>query len=191
MRIVILLCVLIAIPTLVAGAEKEIRIQNNFGYTVVDVPGAMEVPEFQDGFERGLVEWNQFNYNGAVQLFFDPAQESTYGLEVGLARLYYWEERYSPPVGDTTWDWGTIWTWRVGGLWQRQLTPDYYFMTGAALHVFMNDTGATIGFPLAIGHRIAASESLTIPVEIRMDVVFGNAVPVCIGAGLGLEFDLK
>ena len=46
-----------------------INLQNNFGYTVVDVSEAMEIPEYSDFTETGLNDWDQLNYKGLVQIF--------------------------------------------------------------------------------------------------------------------------
>ena len=43
-----------------------INLQNNFGYTIVDVAQAIEISEFSDITNEGLVDWDQFNYKGLL-----------------------------------------------------------------------------------------------------------------------------
>ncbi|MCK4447955.1 MAG: hypothetical protein KAW56_12855, partial [Candidatus Marinimicrobia bacterium] len=51
-------------------AETIINLQNNFGYTIVSVSEAMGIPEYSEITDEGLVEWNQFNYKGLIQILF-------------------------------------------------------------------------------------------------------------------------
>lgn len=64
-----------------------INFQNNFGYTIVDVAQAMEIPEFSDITNEGLVDWDQFNYKGLIQVFI-PKGKMLIGGEIGFNRLY-------------------------------------------------------------------------------------------------------
>ena len=50
--------------------QIQINLQNDFGYTIVNVSEAMEIPEYSYTTREGLVDWDQFNYRGFVQLFF-------------------------------------------------------------------------------------------------------------------------
>ena len=77
-----------------ASAEMTLNFQNNFGYTIVDVSEAMDIPEYSDINRRGLVDWNQFNYKGLIQVLFKKSENISYGPEIGVTRLYYWEEKY-------------------------------------------------------------------------------------------------
>jgi hypothetical protein len=130
-----------------------INLQKNFGYTIVDVAQAMEIPEFSDITKEGLVDWDQFNYKGLIQVFI-PKGKMLIGGEVGFNRLYRWEERYQTIAGYDRWRWGTIWTWHVGTLIQLNFTDQYYLTTGTGIYTFMNGSGTTVGFPLGIGHVI-------------------------------------
>ncbi len=166
-----------------------INLQNNFGYTIVDVAQAMEIPEFSDINNEGLVDWNQFNYKGLVQIFFAKDKMSI-GGEIGFNRLYKWEERYKTFDGYDRWRWGTIWTWHIGALIQVDFANQYYLTTGTGVYTFMNGSGTTVGFPLGVGHIIKISDSISIPIEFRTDIIFGSGAPITIGGGLGLKFTL-
>lgn len=169
-------------------AETIINLQNNFGYTIVNVSEAMGIPEYSEITDEGLVEWNQFNYKGLIQILFKKSENVSFGPELGFNRLYYWEEKHIPPMSSPRWRWGTIWTWHLGGILRKSFASHYYVLTGASLHVFFNGTGATIGIPFAIGHELPISKVFTIPVEFRIDVIFGSAVPIGLGGGVGLKY---
>ena len=83
-----------------------------------------------------------------------------------------------------------MWTWFAGGLVRLDLGADNYVMTGASIHTFFNGTGTTVGIPLGAGHTIAVNDRFSIPLEFRVDIVFGDAVPIGIGGGAGVQFKL-
>ena len=166
-----------------------INLQNNFGYTIVDVGQAMEVQEFSDITKEGLVDWDQFNYKGLVQLFFNR-DKMLVGGEVGFNRLYRWEETYIPSGSYNNtqyYRWGTIWTWHIGALIQLNFANQYYLTTGTGVYTFMNGTGVTVGFPLAVGHIIKLNDKISLPIEFRTDIIFGSGTPITLGGGIGLK----
>lgn len=169
-----------------------INLQNNFGYTIVDVAQAMEIPEYSDITGEGLVDWDQLNYKGLIQVFI-PKGKMLIGAEVGFNRLYRWEEAYIPSSSYSNtkyYRWGTIWTWHIGALIQLNFANQYYLTTGTGVYTFMNGTGTTVGFPLGLGHTVKISDSISIPIEFRTDIIFGSGAPIAIGGGLGLKFTL-
>ena len=163
-----------------------INLQNNFGYTIVDVAQAMEIPEFSDITNEGLVDWDQFNYKGLVQVFL-AKDKMLIGGEIGFNRLYRWEERYKTFDGYDRWKWDTIWTWHIGVLIQLNFVNQYYLTTGTGVYTFMNGTGTTIGFPLGIGYIIKLNDNLSFPIEFRTDIIFGSSAPIAVGGGIGLK----
>ncbi len=169
----------------------SINVQNNFGYTIVNVSKAMEIPEYSYITELGLVDYDQFNYKGLVQIFFNSSRKVSYGAELGFNRLYYWEEKYKPYGFDARWHLGTIWTWHLGGLIRLNIASHYYALTGGSVHVFFNESGVALGIPFAIGHELPISKVFTIPIEFRVDIIFGNNVPIGLGGGIGLNFNFK
>lgn len=152
----------------------QLIINNNWGYTVVDVPAAVEIPEISGG--EGLSDWNQFNYRGMAQFLYRNSETLSYGPEIGVSRLYFWEERYIPRGLSPRYRWETVWTWSVGGLVRLDVAPDYYVVTGAGIHTFFNGTGSTVGIPLGIGRTIAVHR-FDIPLEFRVDIVLATAFP--------------
>ena len=173
-----------------AFAETTVNFQNDFGYTIVEVTEAMDSPEFGDGNSRGLVDWDNFNYKALLQVLFDKTDTVSWGPEIGVTRLYYWEEKYVPFGFDPRWTWDTVWTGHIGGIIRKNLPHNYYVMTGASIHIFFNGTGATLGIPFAFGHEIPISDTITIPVEFRTDVIFGDAIPIGVGGGIGIKIKL-
>lgn len=169
-------------------ADMIVNLQNNFGYTIVNVSEAMGIPEYSNITDKGLVDWNQFNYKGLIQILFNKSENVSYGPEIGINRLYYWEEKHIPPMSSPRWRWGTIWTGHLGGVVRKSFASHYYVLTGASIHYFFNGSGTTIGIPIAIGHDLPISKVFTIPIEFRIDIIFGNAVPIGIGGGVGLKY---
>ena len=189
MRIIAFFLLLIIFFSTEVLAEMIINLQNNFGYTIVSVSEAMGIPEYSEITDEGLVEWNQFNYKGLIQILFKKSENVSFGPELGFNRLYYWEEKHIPPMSSSPrWRWVTIWTVHLGGILRKSFASHYYVLTGASLHVFFNGTGATIGIPFAIGHELPISKVFTIPIEFWIDVVFGSAVPIGLGGGVGLKY---
>lgn len=175
----------------ITGKELRINFQNNFGYTIVNVGEAMEIPEYSEITDEGLVSWNQFNYKGLLQFWFVKNDQVSLGPELGINRLYYWEEKYIPQGSSPRWRWGTIWTAQAGFQFRRTLATHYYISTGTNVHLFLNGTGITLGIPLSLGHELPISKDFTIPIEFRIDIIFGDAVPIALGGGVGLKFRLK
>ena len=186
---IILIFFLITVVLAADNSKLIINIQNNFGYTIVNVTQAMDIPEYSDYTQEGLVDWDQFNYKGLIQIFL-PKDNLLIGGEVGFNRLYRWEERYNTFDGYDRWRWGTIWTWHLGVLVQMKLTEQYYIGSGAGVYTFTNGSGTTVGFPLMIGHNLKITDKLILPIEFRTDIIFGSATPIALGGGIGIKLTL-
>lgn len=188
-KTIFLFLFLIAITFAADNSKLIINIQNNFGYAFVDVAQAMDIPEYSDFTNEGLVDWDQFNYKGLIQVFI-PKNNLLIGGEVGFNRLYRWEERYKTFDGYDRWRWGTIWTWHIGVLVQMKLTEQYYLGSGTGVYTFMNGSGTTVGFPFMFGHNLKITDKLTLPIEFRTDIIFGSATPIALGGGIGIKVNL-
>jgi hypothetical protein len=174
--------------SIVTAAQTTVNIQNDFGFTLVDVGKAVDVPDYSSSTRQGLDDWDQFHYKGIVQVLFQRSETVSWGPELGISRLYYWEEKYIPVGFSPRWRWGTIWTWHIGGIIRKQLSSGYYVLAGGSLHTFMDGSGTTLGIPLAFGREFTFSDKITLPVEFRTDIVFGNDTPIGIGGGIGVKF---
>jgi hypothetical protein len=188
-KLIIILIIIMSVIYAQLDDNKKfvINLQNNFGYTIVEVAQAMETTEFSDITNEGLVDWDQFNYKGLVQVFM-PIEKFMVGGEVGFNRLYRWEERYKTFDGYDRWRGGTIWTWHISALIQLKFADQYYLTTGTGIYTFMNGTGTTIGFPLAVGHVIKINDLISLPIEFRTDIIFGSGTPIALGGGIGIKF---
>ncbi len=153
----------------------------------------MEIQETSDLNREGLVDWAQFNYKGLVQIFI-PKGKTSLGVELGFNSLYKWEEAYYP--GGLYYDetlyyrWATIWTWHIGALIQMNIAIKYYVTTGAGVYTYFNGTGTTVGLPFGFGHILKISDTISIPIEFRTDIIFGNGTPITVGGGIGLKFTI-
>lgn len=190
-----ILVLLLITTTFICGQNKsssslEINLLSHFGYTIVDVGKAMEIPDFSDITKEGLNDWDQFGYKGIVQVFFNSTAKTSLGIEGGVVRLYYWEERYKTSMGYDRWRSGVIWTWNVAALLRMRITEQYYVFSGAGAYTFFNGSGTAVGFPIGFGHNIKFSDRLTIPIEFRTDIVLGDATPIAISGGIGILFRL-
>lgn len=188
MKPVLIELFLLAMLSAGISAQTTVNIQNDFGYTLVDVGKAVDVPDYNYSTRQGLNDQDQFNYRGLVQVLFQRSETISWGPELGISRLYYWEETYIPVGFSARWRWGTIWTWHIGGIIRKQLSSDYYLLTGGSLHTFMDGSGTTLGIPFAIGREFSFSDKITLPIELRTDIIFGNDTPIGIGAGIGVKF---
>lgn len=173
-----------------SGSDMSLVFQANFGYTIVDVPEAMEIPEVNPITGDGLSDWENVNMHFVGQLIFNSSGKTSYGIEAGANRLYWWEEKDSDPNRSPYWYWGSIWTYQVGGIVKFNFAKKAYFLTGASVHIFSNDSGATVGIPAAVGYNIPLSKKVELPIEFRVDVIFGKGTPIAVNGGLGLKFEI-
>ena len=65
----------------IVRAEMRVNVQNDFVYTSVDISEAMGIPE------KKLVDWDNFNYKGFIQILFKKSENISYGPEFGFNRL--------------------------------------------------------------------------------------------------------
>lgn len=169
--------------------SAQLILTGSFGYTIVDIPTAVDWPEAV-GMGDGLTDWNNINYGGTIQVLFNLSKNIYIGPEAGISRIYFWERKYTPFGFSSRWEANGVGTWHIGGILKFQIDPSYYFFTGISFHTFLNDSGSTAGVPIAVGYEIYISDHLKVPIEFRTDIIFGDATPITIGGGLGLKFGL-
>jgi hypothetical protein len=175
----------IALLTRTVGSQQvSLNLQNSIGYTIVDVEKA---------WETELDDWGQFSYQLVVQGLYNKDNGFAIGAETGFQRLYYWEERYYVYVPDPSprWRWGTIWTWHLGAVLEKQFENNFYVQSGANIRVFMDGSGVTPGILASGGYQFSLSDSFKIPVGLRIDIVFGSATPIPVTLGIGLKYNLE
>jgi hypothetical protein len=78
----------------------------------------------------------------------------------------------------------------IGLLGKYNFSEKFYFKPGVNLQVYLDGSGTSFGLDEAIGINNKVGEKLHIPVELRMDQIFGNALSfiISIGTGINLSF---
>jgi hypothetical protein len=151
------------------------------GGTLVDVAEAVEWDE--------LEEWDtwaaMFKANGEFSL----SDALSIGAEFGANRLYYWEYRWSDGYYSGS-RWGTEWTVNLGVHGVIYMGERFYTKGGVGVHVFLSE-GTVAGLLAAVGYNIPVSGKFYIPLEFRIEPVFGNATPIPIMLGTGIRYQLQ
>lgn len=179
--IVITLIICFLFLTRNVAAEVQLKVQNSFGFTAVDIT--------QTRYSSGtMVDWDKFHYQGLIQLMIKPRRIVSFGGEVGFNRLYYWEQRYYNSSGDNRWRWGQAWTIDYGPVIHVNLGKYFYTMTGFLIHTYFNGYGTHVGFPFGVGACFPITKHFGISTDIRNDLISGRGAPFAIAGGVGLNF---
>lgn len=180
--IVLILC--FCFNSSISAAEVIFKIQNNFGFTAVDIT--------QTRYSSGsMVDWDKFHYQGLIQFMIKPRKIISLGGEVGFNRLYFWEQKYVNSYGDNRWRWGQAWTIDYGPIIYVGLGKYFYTMTGFVIHTYFNGYGTHAGLPIGIGACFPITKHFGISTDIRNDLISGRGTPFAIAGGLGLNFFIK
>ena len=181
MKRYLLLLILLPAFTLTFSQGIRINLQNTGGITIVDVKKVI-------GSE--LNDWNTYSYEFAVQALLKSRKEGFKWVpEIGIHRLYYWEEKYFVYTPDPSprWRWGTIWTAHSGLNIQQAIGEKTFVQAGANARIFLDGSGVVPGFMAGIGYRIHLSDFIAIPVGLRTDIILGNSTPIALGLSVGIE----
>ena len=184
------LTILLTSSIIAQTSNTSLVVQGNFGYTFVDISKAVDVPEFNRFSDSGLEDWDNFNFNGFGQLLFNTSKNFSWGIEAGMFRIYRWLEKEHPVGLSPRWFGAAVWTFHAGPVLRFIIADNFYFYTGADIYVFVDESSVTGGVNGAFGYEIPISKTVSLPIEFRTDVIFGNATPICIGGGIGLKFGL-
>ncbi len=171
---------MVAISFSAIGFTQEIEVGINAvaGITIVDVEKAME---------KVLTDWDQFSYGGNIYGMYHLNDGFAAGLEAGFNKLYYWEEYYG--YGGY-YRWGDISTIMIGPLVELAKNR-LYVQSGLNLRIFTNGSGTVPALMFGCGYRIDLPGSLSLPVGLRADIVFGSATPVPVNLAIGLRYAIK
>lgn len=150
------------------------------GGTIVDVARAVEW--------ENLEEWDNWAIVLKVAGEYKLKNGLILGGELGANRLYYWEYMWSDGTY-SSYRWGTEWTVNLGINLTKNLGENLYIKGGAGLHVFVSG-GVVPGILGAAGYNFRIKEYLIIPLELRIEPVFGNATPVPVLLGTGIKYIL-
>ena len=77
----------------------------------------------------------------------------------------------------------------VGGIREINVSEKAKIQLGANLRNFFNWEGGTaLGLMAAVGTAPQNEDKVTLPLQLRFDVVFGEVTWYCINAGIGIQW---
>ena len=161
------------------GQFRAVGVITGAGYTVVNIERAIDYSP--------LTDWDHF---GVILKAFGE-----YGLKNGLIlvgefgsnRLYYWEYSWSDGYYGG-YRWRSEWTTNVGVSLKKQLGETIFFQVGPGIHVFNDGSGVVPGLLLGIGYEYALNDQFSIPAGLRIESVFGSALPTSALVSVGLRY---
>jgi hypothetical protein len=160
--------------------KLKIGVQGGAGFTIVDLAKA-------SGYDEPiLTNWGTFHYKFNLQALYKVGMIEL-GLEVGYNDLYWYYLRI--PYGDQTiYRENYVHTVNIYGLLQHTMPNAIFLQAGAGIHIF--DDGSTLGLMGAAGYDIRLTDKLSIPLFLRLDVIFGDGTPIPISAGAGIRYHM-
>jgi len=171
-------------------AQIELSFIPKIGYNVVDIEKATGTSKDQvNTGSTYLDDWSTFNYGLTIEALFNKGKDWNFGGEITYNRLYYWEESYSTFSGQES-RWGNVGTFGLGFLAKYNIANDFYFKPVISLEIFNDGSGVTIGTAFAAGKKFKLNDQINIPLEFRTDQIFGSAVSLLFGIGVGIQVSL-
>ena len=164
-----------------SGQLHSAGIAVGFGGTIVDVAKAVEW--------ENLEEWDTWAIIIKAGGEYKLSDGLGLGGEFGANRLYYWEYRWSDGTY-SDYRWNTEWTVNLGINLTKYIGESIYVRGGAGLHFFLSG-GVVAGLLGAAGYNLNITDNLAIPLELRIEPVFGNATPVGVLFGTGLKYRIQ
>jgi hypothetical protein len=172
---------LAAVPLLHSSAQfRSLGIKTGVGATIVDVAKAVEYDD--------LEEWDTWAVIIKAEGEYMLSEGLALGAEAGVDRLYYWEYRWSDGTYSGT-RWGTEWTSNLGIHVIKYLGENFFLKGGAGIHFFFSG-GTVAGLLASAGYAIPLTDHLQLPIELRIEPVFGNATPIPVMLGVGIRYKL-
>jgi opacity protein-like surface antigen len=168
-----------AIPktTPAAGSKFLLEIVGGIGTTVVDV---------DQWAGSTALDWGTTNYSVTGRLFFLTLGPSArLGVEGGYQYLVWYSV---PGLGSTPYEYASSPT-HFAGVIRLLLGRSLTFDAGAGAHLF-GSSGTKVGILAALGYQVRLSPTLSLPIQLRSDVILTDpsAIPVALNAGLGFRF---
>ena len=163
-----------------SGQFRNVGITIGAGGTIVDVEKAVE---WED-----LEEWDTWAIILKATGEYRISEGLSLGGEFGANRLYYWEYRWSDGTYSDT-RYNTEWTVNLGISLIKYFGENFYAKGGAGLHFFVSG-GTVAGLLGAAGYNFNLSDKLIVPLEIRIEPIFGNSTPVPVVLGTGFRYRL-
>jgi len=151
------------------------------GYTAVDVEKAADYSPLEEWDNIGIIIKAVAEYELRPGLMLVG--------EFGENRLYYWEYRWSDGYYSGT-RYRSEWTTNIGVSFKKLINEALYIQAGPAVHIFNDGTGTVLGVLLGAGYELQVGDRLVVPLGVRVEPVFGNAVPVSFLAHSGIRYTL-
>lgn len=95
-------------------------------------------------------------------------------------------------LADNEFRWRTynIWILNYAVLGQFYLSDQSYFQSSAGLHTFLNGSGSALGVMAGGGYEFEFTDAITIPIDLRVDAIFGDEMSLIPSIGIGIKFEL-
>ena len=177
----ILLLLLILIAT-TCYTQVNLSLVTGFGATAVDVEKAIESDQLED--------WNTFSYSFILNGEKKVKDNLSLACEFGYQKLYYWEEYYLSTSGYRYYRWGDVATIILGGTGRLHVSEKASVFSGLNIRIFTDGSGVTPAIPIGGEYTVWSREKIEIPIGLRTDVVFGNAVPIAFNIFGRLRYNL-
>lgn len=169
--------ILSAIFSIASAQFKSAGLTVGAGYTIINVQGVNDPMVLSDWDNFGLV----FKGFGEYQL----SEGKLLGLEIGRNRLYYW---IYPAPGYTYYNWRTEWTTNAVAYFSKYFGDRFFLQSGVGIHFFSN--GAVFGLLASAGTSFKVGSSVSIPITLRIEPIFGSGTPVALNLATGIRFNL-
>ena len=167
--------------SLVSAQFRSVGLIAGAGYTVVDVEKAVQYSPLDEWDNIGIIIKAVAEYELRPGLLLVG--------EVGENRLYYWEYRWSDGYYSGT-RYRSEWTTNIGVSFKKLLQESFYVQAGPGVHIFNDGSGTVLGLVLGAGYEMEIGTSFVLPLGIRVEPVFGNAVPISILVHTGIRYTL-
>jgi hypothetical protein len=165
-----------------AFAQINLSLTTGFGATAVDVEKAIKSDQLED--------WNTFSYSVIVAGEKKVKDNLSVAGEFGWQQLYYWEEYYLSTSGYRYFRWGDVATIILGGTGRLHVNEKFSVFSGLNIRIFTDESGITPGIPFGGEYIVFSKGKIDIPVGLRTDIVFGNAVPIVFNIFGRLRYNL-
>jgi len=185
-----LLLLVFAIISKSGSAQIELGFLPKIGYNFIDIEKSTGLPKYDyTSGSNYLNDWDQLNYGVTIYGVYKSDNKINFGSEITYNRLYYWEEAYETYYG-TNYRWGDVSTLGFGVLAKYNITELFYLKPVVSMEYYLDGSGLNFGTSLSGGVNIILSKHFAIPVEIRADQIFGNAVSFLFGLCTGLRISI-
>ncbi len=160
---------------------RSVGINVGAGFTLVNIEEAIQTSNLTDWDHIGAIIKVSGEYELKPGLHFVG--------ELGANRLYYWEYHWSDGYY-SDFRWRSEWTYNIGLSFKKMVTEEVFLQAGPAVHIFEDGSGTVLGLLLALGYNLSISDQINIPIGLRVEPVFGNAIPVSFLIYSGIRYNL-